>query len=262
MKTLEGRLMWLSDGKISPFVEEFIEETRYMTDTEMAFFYGQLAHESGNFRYISENLNYSSKALLSVFGKYFDSDGAEEYARNQEMIANRVYANRMGNGDEESGDGWKYRGGGLIQITGKNNYSKLAEDLGVDFDNITEYVRTPEGAIRSALWFWESNNLGKLINGYNIHQITRRINGGYHGLDDRIEKTANALKELCGILSRSNNVNDNAIKHLQFAINTKFGEELSIDGDFGPMTERVCKKVLGNLVVGKNEYHKILKIKC
>lgn len=259
MKSLEGRLMWLSDGKMSSFIEDFIEETRFMTDTEMAFFYGQLAHESGNFNYISENLNYSKKALLSVFGKYFDSGMAEEYERQPEKIANRVYANRMGNGPEESGDGWKYRGGGLIQITGKNNYEKLASDLDVDFDDITQYVRTPEGAIKSAVWFWETNGLGKLVNGYNIHKITRRINGGYHGLDDRIEKTASALKELCGILSRNNNTNDNAIKHLQFALNVKMGEELSIDGDFGPATERACKRSVNNLVVGTDEYKVLLE---
>lgn len=162
-------------------------------------FLAQVGHESGQLSAVVENLNYSAKALRSVFGKYFKTDTeAEQYARKPEAIANVVYANRMGNGDTESGDGWKYRGRGLIQLTGKNNYDKATNEmyalpLGVDFVDEPDLLATPEYAAQSAAWYWETNGLNaladQLVGADDIDifkQITKRINGGYNGLDDRL----------------------------------------------------------------------------
>ena len=157
------------------------------TPERQAGFIAQCAHESGMFKFVEENLNYSDKALLSVFGKYFNADTAVQYARKPEMIANRVYGNRMGNGDEASGDGWKYKGRGLIQLTGKENYTRFGNAIGVDIVNNPELVATPEYATLSAGWFWSANGLNKLADAKDILGMTKRINGGTIGLDHRTE---------------------------------------------------------------------------
>jgi len=159
------------------------------TLVRQAMFLSQIAHESGNFRHVSENLNYSVNALRSVFGKYFPNDDlAAEYARKPEKIANRVYANRMGNAEESSGDGWKYRGRGLIQLTGKNNYTTFS--LSADNNALLEpeLVSEPELAVQSAGWFWSTNNLNRLADTGDVRVVTKRINGGYNGLTDRSAK--------------------------------------------------------------------------
>ena len=163
------------------------------SDENKQMFLAQCAHESGYFRRFSENLNYSLEGLLKVFPKYFKYGFREpyEYRNKPQRIANVVYANRMGNGDEKSGDGWKYRGRGLIQITGKNNYTKCLNDLG---RTEPEYLETPEGAVRSAIWFWKTN---LLYNEVNMNVITRRINGGFNGLEDRIQQ----LKKIKAIVN-------------------------------------------------------------
>ena len=153
----------------------------------ISHFLAQIIHESGHLKYKSENLNYSSKALCSVFGKYFKSmDIAEQYARKPEKIANKVYANRMGNGDESSGDGWKYRGRGLIQLTGYTNYKKCSEYLEIDLINNPDLIcNNPEVSIKAACWFWNSNSLNNFADKDDIITITKRINGGTNGLEDR-----------------------------------------------------------------------------
>jgi len=159
------------------------------TLVRQAMFLSQIAHESGNFCHVSENLNYSVNALRSVFGKYFPNDDlAAEYARKPEKIANRVYANRMGNAEESSGDGWKYRGRGLIQLTGKNNYTTFS--LSADNNALLEpeLVSEPELAVQSAGWFWSTNNLNRLADTGDVRVVTKRINGGYNGLTDRSAK--------------------------------------------------------------------------
>lgn len=161
-------------------------------------FLAQIGAESGQLRAVVENLNYSAKGLRSIFGKYFKTDAeAEQYARKPEAIANVVYANRLGNGDTESGDGWKYRGRGLIQLTGKSNYEKATNEmyalpLGVDFVDEPDLLATPEYAAQSAAWFWEAHGLNALsdqLGGVDdadvFKQITKRINGGYNGLEER-----------------------------------------------------------------------------
>lgn len=169
------------------------------TPERTAAFLAQCAHESGNFNLIKENLNYKAASLLKVFPKYFKSQQiADQYAHNQEMIANRVYANRMGNGSEESGDGFKYCGRGLIQLTGHDNYQAFADSIETHIDDLPEYLATFEGAVQSAAWFWETNNLNELADQQDIVALTKRINGGTIGLEDRKKHYAHALQVLCG----------------------------------------------------------------
>jgi putative chitinase len=134
-----------------------------------------------------ENLNYSELGLSKVFKNYFDRNTAKKYARQPERIANRVYANRMGNGNEMSGDGWRYRGRGLIQLTGKENYLKCGKGLGVDLLKNPDYLLTPIGATRSAGWFWNSKNLNRTADAKDIVANTKIINGGLKGLAHRQE---------------------------------------------------------------------------
>lgn len=157
------------------------------TPERQAGFIAQLAHESGMFKFVKENLNYSDKALLAVFPKYFNAENVQAYARQPEKIANRVYGNRMGNGDEASGDGFKYCGRGLIQLTGKDNYKRFSDAVGVDFVSNPELVEQPEYACLSAGWFWSVNGLNKLADAKDILGMTKRINGGTIGLDHRTE---------------------------------------------------------------------------
>lgn len=149
------------------------------SDENKIHFLAQVAHESGGFRFIRENLNYSVDGLKKVFGRYFFSRDPNLYAHNPQKIANAVYANRLGNGDEHSGDGWKYHGRGLIQITGKTNYIRCMNDLNVTDPN---YLETVEGAVKSAIWFW---NVNILYRESDIVRITKRVNGGTNGLEDR-----------------------------------------------------------------------------
>ena len=165
----------------------------------VAAFLAQCAHESGGFTAIKENLNYKAESLMKVFPKYFPNrELAEQYAHNQEAIANRVYGNRMGNGDEHSGDGYAYCGRGLIQLTGHDNYKAFADSLSSSMEEIVEFLQTFEGCVQSACWFWETNDLNSLADAGDIKAMTKRINGGYIGLEDRIKHYEHALEVLCG----------------------------------------------------------------
>ena len=172
------------------------------TPQRIAAFIAQCAHESGNFVFLKENLNYKAPTLRKLFSKYFPTDElANEYANKpnkQEAIANRIYANRMGNGDEASGDGFRYCGRGLIQLTGKSNYQNFADSLEMNVEDVPAYLATFEGAAQSACWFWESNNLNKWADTGDIKELTRRINGGYIGLEDRIKHYEHALHVMGG----------------------------------------------------------------
>jgi len=170
-----------------------------VSNQRLACFLAQVGHESGGFRYTAENLNYSDSALLAIFKKYFKNEmDAAQYARKPEMIANRIYANRMGNGTENSGDGWKYRGRGLIQITGKNNYTMIADSLGKSIDETIDYLTTDEGAAMSAGWYWDEHKLNAIADKGNMKLLTRRINGGYNGLQDRLALYEHACSVLGG----------------------------------------------------------------
>jgi putative chitinase len=176
---------------------EILPEYEINTPQRVAAFLAQCAHESGGFRALKENLNYKAATLRKIFPKYFPDDAtANHYAslpNKQEAIANKVYANRMGNGDEASGDGFRYCGRGLIQLTGKENYTWFAASLDIPVEEASEYLQTFEGAIQSACWFWESNNLNVQADAGDIKLMTKKINGGFIGLDDRIKHYNHAL---------------------------------------------------------------------
>lgn len=163
----------------------------------VAAFVAQAGHESGGFNVLHENLNYQASSLRRVWPKYFPTDAiANQYAHNQEMIANRAYANRMGNGPEESGDGWRYCGRGLFQLTGHDNYQAFADSLEMDVLQVPEYLGTFEGATQSACWFWESNNLNQYADSSDMLSMTKRINGGTLGLEERTENFKHAMQIL------------------------------------------------------------------
>ena len=185
----------------NPYVDQWFEalseilpEYEITTPQRVAAFLAQCAHESGGFVFLKENLNYKAASLRRVFPKYFPDDAiAAQYAGKGEMIANRVYANRMGNGPEESGDGFRYCGRGLIQLTGKNNYTFFAGSLDIPVEEASEYLQTFEGAVQSACFFWEQNKLNQWADAGDILTLTKRINGGTIGLEDRVKHYNHAL---------------------------------------------------------------------
>ena len=167
-------------------LQQLLPQYEINTTERIAAFLAQCAHESGGFVFIKENLNYRWASLRKTFPKYFPTDAlAQQYEKQPEKIANRVYANRMGNGPEESGDGYRFCGRGLIQVTGRENYSWFAASLQISPEEASEYMETFEGAAQSACWFWESNNLNQWADKQDIVTLTKRINGGTIGLEDR-----------------------------------------------------------------------------
>jgi putative chitinase len=181
-------------------LSQLLPDYEIYTPQRIPAFMAQCAHESGGFTALKENLNYKPATLRKLFSKYFPTDAlAEEYCakpNKQESIANRVYASRMGNGDEASGDGYKYCGRGLIQLTGKSNYVAFADSLEITPEEASQYLATFEGASQSACWFWESNNLNKWADAGDILTLTKKINGGTIGLEDRIKHYEHALHVL------------------------------------------------------------------
>lgn len=194
LKSLQQKIGVTADGLWGPGTFKAAMAYYQLSPARAAHFFAQTAHETGGFKAFSENLNYSAKGLLGVFRKYFPDEGtARYYERNPEMIANRVYGNRMGNGPESSGDGWLYRGRGALQLTGKDNYAAFAE-----FMDRPDILSNPdivgiELAFESAMFFFERNRLWSIcdqgISDSAILALTKRINGGTHGLEDRAEKT-------------------------------------------------------------------------
>lgn len=166
--------------------KSLFDKYKLNTPLRIAHFMAQIEHESG-LKPISENLNYSAKRLIEVFPKYFNVEKALLYANKPQLIANKVYANRMGNGSEDSGDGWKYRGRGFIQITGKENYFRLANDTDIDCLKNPDLLLEEPNAMLSALWFWNLKGLNKFADKNDIVGITKRINGGINGLEHRKE---------------------------------------------------------------------------
>jgi putative chitinase len=178
-------------------LDQLLDDYGIDTPLRVAHFVAQCAHESGNFVFIKENLNYKAASLQKIFGKYFPTaELAAQYANRPERIANRIYANRMGNGAETSGDGFRYCGRGLIQLTGKDNYTFFAGSLNIPVEEASDYLATFEGAAQSACWFWEQNNLNRFADANDTKGLTRAINGGYIGLEDRVSHTEHALHVL------------------------------------------------------------------
>ena len=175
-------------------IDQLLPDYDINTPRRVAAFVAQCAHESGSFAFIKENLNYKAASLMKTFGKYFPTQElAAQYEKRPERIANRVYANRMGNGDEASGDGYRFCGRGLIQLTGRDNYTFFAGSLDIPVEEASEYLAPFEGAAQSACWFWETNNLNRFADAGDIKGLTRAINGGYIGLEDRIRHYEHAL---------------------------------------------------------------------
>jgi putative chitinase len=193
LKSLQEKIGVGADGAFGPGTMKAAMAFYKLTPIRAAHFFAQTAHETGGFKAFSENLNYSAQGLQGIFGKYFPGNLEESYARQPEKIANRVYASRMGNGDEASGDGWKFRGRGALQLTGKANYQAFA-----DYLKKPEILDTPDlvattYAFESAMFFFDRNKLWTIcdqgINDAAITALTKRINGGTHGLEDRKAKT-------------------------------------------------------------------------
>ena len=234
-------------------IEDVFPKYEINTVERIAGFIAQCAHESNNFRSLEENLNYSEDALLRVFGRYFGKApkaSASEYARNPEMIANRVYNDefrkyKMGN--TQPGDGWMFRGRGLKQLTGRENYTKFGKSVKMSAEQAAEYVATEKGAIESACWFWNNKKLNAIADTGDIKKLTKVINGGDIGLADRTSRYESAIEILGGKVSKKSpkassayvtiSVGDNndTVK----AVQIKLG--LAGDGIFGPGTKRAVK---------------------
>lgn len=188
----------------NPHVEHWFEAlAKVLPDYDItsvqriAAFLGQTYVESAAYTAIQENLNYKAESLCRVWPSHFPNmEVANQYAHNPEMIANRAYAGRMGNGPEESGDGWKFCGRGLIQITGRTNYSTFADSISTPVDEMPEYLGTFEGSVQSACWFWETHNLNQFADTGDIKTMTHIINGGYLGLEERQQHYNRALQLL------------------------------------------------------------------
>jgi putative chitinase len=223
------------------------------TDQRIAGFISQCAHESMDFNALSENLNYREETLNKVFPRYFGPGkrNAAEYAKNPEKIANYVYMDEFRTsklGNVQPGDGWRFRGRGLKQLTGRDNYSRFAKDYNMTAEQAAEWLETKEGALASALWFWNTNKLNTIADTGNVAALTKKINGGDIGLADRQARYAKAMAALGGKIDAVAPVTSavaetlrrgskgEAVKKMQ----AKLG--LSADGDFGPGTEAALKK--------------------
>lgn len=248
------------------------------TPERIAAFMAQCGHESVDFSVLKENLNYSAKGLHGTWPKRFPTlESAAPYERNPEKIANKVYSDRMGNGPESSGEGWKFRGRGAIQLTGKDNYTRFAKDIGKSVDEAVAYVETLAGAIESACWFWKNNNLNVQADARDMKAATKKINGGDLGLKERTDHFNHYLEYLSngaapaqaspqpvksaapileGVLKRG--VKNAAVA----AVQAKLG--LKADGDFGPGTEAAIKKwqadngLTADGIVGPKTYEKMM----
>jgi len=200
LETLRKIYTGTSEAILGKYVEPLnitMEKYEINTPRRAAMFLAQIGHESGNLKTTMENLRYSAKRLRQVWPRRFNSDAlALRYANNPEALANFTYGGRMGNGPENSGDGWKYRGRGFIQLTGKNNYVNFAESLNIPVDEAVEYLETPDGCAHSAGWFWWRNELNPIADRGDVRTVTRRINGGEHGLDERAALYRHALRIL------------------------------------------------------------------
>jgi len=180
--------------KFLPFIQGACKAYDITTPKRVAGFLSQIGHESGGLAMLEENLNYKAETLMRVWPKRFPTlEFAQQFARNPQKIANSVYANRMGNGDEASGEGWKYRGRGLKQLTGKDNYTAFSKAIGTDFVADPDLLLQPVNAALSAGWFWSANNLNALADNGDVPGMTKRINGGTIGLEQRQALYAKAM---------------------------------------------------------------------
>ncbi len=231
------------------------------TTNRIAGFMAQCAHESADFTALEENLNYSDKALVSVFGRYFGPGkrDAKEYARNPEKIANYVYQDEFRSkqgamGNVNDGDGWRFRGRGIKQLTGRNNYTAFGKSVGMSAEKAAEYIATPKGALESACWFWATNNIDRFADADDIVGMSKKINGGTIGLEDRKARYARAKAVLGGAAVSAPQKTGAAPTKAAPARTLRRGMKgddvarmqkalgVAADGDFGPGTLTVVKK--------------------
>jgi putative chitinase len=197
------RQLKIDPSLADPFNETF-QRFGIVTPAQQASWIGQCGHECGNFRIMEENLNYRAPTLLKLFPQTpkrqwgFTPESAAAYEKQPQKIANRIYGNRMGNRDEASGDGFRFRGSGFLQLTGMNNFFHAGQALGVDFIMQPELVRTPMYAAQTAGWFWQTHRLNQYADSGDILTMTKRINGGTIGLEDRKKHIEHALHVLGG----------------------------------------------------------------
>lgn len=200
LKSILNRATNADIEKYLPWFNTFFVQYEITTPERKAAFIAQIGHESSHLKDVEENLNYSASGLRQTFGKYFPTDEvANRYARKPEQIANIIYAGRIGNGGVESGDGWRFRGRGLVQLTGRQNYANMSKLIGVDLLTHPERLTAPEYAVQSSCCWWQSkglNDLSDTITDEAFKQITRTINGGINGLSERLEIWGRAKKVL------------------------------------------------------------------
>lgn len=231
---------------------EILPKYEINTPNRIAGFFAQCGHESAGFKVLEENLHYRAETLDKVFPKYFKNAGrdANAYAKQPEKIANVVYASRMGNGDTASGDGYRFRGRGVIQLTGRDNYTNFGKTIGLTAEDVIDYVTTKKGALESACWYWNSRDINAACDANDIVKMTKLINGGTIGLEDRQKHYTEALAILGGavpahaaaaapaasggVLRLGSSGHD--VKRMQTAL------KIAADGQFGPGTEAALKK--------------------
>ena len=252
------RAMIPSNKEVEAWCEELnkaLPKYDITTDQRIAGFISQCAHESMDFTAMSENLNYREETLNKVFPRYFGPGkrNAAEYAKNPEKIANYVYMDEFRTsklGNTQPGDGWRFRGRGLKQLTGRDNYTRFAKDYNMTAEEAAVWVETKEGALASALWFWNTNKLNPIADTGNVAALTKKINGGDIGLADRQARYAKAMAALGGQISApaaaaapasSGGVlrlgsTGHDVKRMQAAL------RIPSDGQFGPGTEAALKK--------------------
>jgi putative chitinase len=252
------RVMIPTNKEIKAWCEELnkaLPKYDITTDKRIAGFISQCAHESMDFNALSENLNYREETLNKVFPRYFGPGkrNAAEYARNPEKIANYVYMDEFRTsklGNVHPGDGWRFRGRGLKQLTGRDNYSRFAKDYDMTAEQAAEWLETKEGALASALWFWNTNKLNAIADTGNVAALTKKINGGNIGLADRQARYARCMAALGGkvsapapkaapaapVVTLRKGAKGDAVKRMQAALRIK------ADGDFGPGTEAALKR--------------------
>ena len=220
------------------------------TPNRIAGFFAQCGHESMNFTVLSENLNYRAETLEKLFSKYFSKAGrnAADYAKQPEKIANVIYASRMGNGDTASGDGYRFRGRGVVQLTGRDNYTAFGKTIGLTAEEVIDYVTTKKGALESACWYWASRNINAVCDVNDITKMSKLVNGATIGLEDRRKHYEQALSilggavpapitnaaSIAGVLKKGSTGEN--VKRMQAELG------LEADGSFGPATEAALKK--------------------
>lgn len=227
---------------------EILPKYEITTPNRIAGFFAQVGHESAGLKTLEENLHYRAETLDKIFPKYFVNAGrnAADYAKQPEKIANIVYASRMGNGDTASGDGYRFRGRGAIQLTGRDNYTAFGKTIGLTAEGVIDYVQTKRGALESACWYWASRNINAACDADDITKMTKLVNGGTIGLEDRAKHYAEALAILGGkrapaaapaASGGSLRVGSKGedVQRVQKALG------ITADGDFGPGTERAVK---------------------